>query len=224
MEQLKALLEQLKRDDLTLDSAVASLKAGTAAVIAEVQRLIDEENRPIDTTPKPAGVLLDVPHVHQLDNRWYRDCGCACIAMILTWRGHPTTVNEACELCGKRDHNNLLMWRMVAGMGKKGLRTQTMKQGLNGTRIKQELNEGKPLIVLLEYDDLPKRHRSPLGGSNHDFWHFVVVTGYDDEAGVFVVNDPLRRTGQSEWSQAGMLEAMNGDMNGAPRQGIVLQI
>ena len=175
----------------------------------------------LGTASSDQSVWLDVPHLHQHDNRWYRDCGAACVAMILSWKGVATSVDEASALCGKRDNLNLPMWKLVAGLRKKGVRGKTITAGLDAKMIKAELDKGNPVIILLEYDDLPARYQAHIGGDN-DFWHFVLVTSYDDSFGVFEINDPLHRMGPQMWDQGATVGAMNGDMNGAKRQGVVI--
>lgn len=52
--------------------------------------------------------------------------------------------------------------------------------------IKKEITEGRPVIFL---HDMYKLYNEPDAG---DSYHVSVITGYDDAAGEFIINDPAR--------------------------------
>jgi hypothetical protein len=141
----------------------------------------------------PAGHILDIPYLSQWDvpdaDDRPGDCGPACVAMIAHFKtDQRPTVDEVATSAGQP----------TAGWGRWSTKASQLMQGglrhgvslvyrrpLDLDRIKEEIENGDPVIALVHYDIIAKT------GENQDDFdgaHWVLVVGYDDES--IVMHDP----------------------------------
>src|SRR5882672_5737129 len=145
------------------------------------------------------GVWLDVPFVRQEKD----GCGAASIAMVMQyWQyqlgaavsqdSDPIQIRHV--LYSAKIHG-IYASDMERYFREKGFRRVTIRGEWED--LKQHLDKGRPLIVALK----------PAAGAP---LHYVVVTGFDQEQGIVMVNDPAQRkllkqdrsAFEQEWSAA----------------------
>jgi hypothetical protein len=167
-----------------------------------------------------AGVSLPVPYLSQWGpdaGRSRGDCGPACVAMVARFYGAGhVTVDQAAIAAGQPPGS------ASTNIGQ--LRTALTSFGVAGSfvsplpadRLRAELNGGRPVIALLDYEHIPGRQDTAYTDN-----HFMVVVGYRN--GAFLVNDPdwqgTRVQEGDHWrlAEADLIKAINA----AGRQGIV---
>lgn len=131
--------------------------------------------------------ILNVPMVSQWGmsaNARTNDCGVACVTMLLQWyskRGNLTVDQLTLETTLANSDTGLLPAQLVSLAARHGLPTVAKIATLND--IRTEINEGRPVIALIQYSYI-------LGRLDTGFWggHFVLVIGHDPDH--FILNDP----------------------------------
>lgn len=135
--------------------------------------------------------ILNTPFIDQWAigaERYRADCGVACVAMLLEQYGKRNgwTVNQlAVQTPLKDGAQGLMPHHLVSLAALHGLPTSTAVLTLD--QIRQEIDAGRPVILLIAYRFITGRldQNDNVPGSDG---HFVVVVGYDNTH--FVLNDP----------------------------------
>jgi len=132
------------------------------------------------TRPYSSEVKLDVPFEPNLGNT----CFSSSFAMVMRFWGKDVHVDDVLKIVGLPpfsvgyEHPELNLWmKKVYGLKFEYLTHSSIE------KIKVYLNEGYPIIV----------HQ--MFSLNDKTGHNRVVVGYNDEKGVFIVNDPSRLGG-----------------------------
>lgn len=165
-------------------------------------------------------VRLDYSHVSQMgpgasENR--NDCGAACAAVILRKRGHSNvTVDEIADRYQRKP--NKPMWVSEVRQALSGYGTSSeYKPGLTPNTIEEKLREGKPIIALVSYPELPHQ------AINYDASHYIVVYGVLED-GSFLYHDPLSDGRELVIQREQMVKALQKVTkdNNSPNQGVIV--
>jgi lysozyme len=165
---------------------------------------------PEKPSKKPAteGTLTFLPGFPFYDQKnngpdGWRQCQSSSIAMCLNWFGikpiyddldYLAIVNKYGDTVNRPPHYEALKELKVEAQ---------FFTNLNATRIKDEIRKGKPVPVgILHHGPVSK----PSGGG-----HFVVVTGFDDTNGFWLVQDPYGELNlvNGGWSKVGQNVGQN---------------
>ena len=122
-----------------------------------------------------SNVWLDVPFVHQTEN----GCGSAVAWMVLHYWSAGQSLDEIHRILYSRNKNGVSTTDMERFFREHDFNTWSFRG--EWTDLEHHLMQGRPVIVCLK----PARHAATL--------HFVTVTGFDDNEGVVLVNDPAGR-------------------------------
>jgi len=128
-------------------------------------------------------VMIDVPYrsQHDMDAQLSRaDCGPACIAMLLEWRGVTVTVDSITRRTSMGPTNAGQLMAVAAYHGLKLQRFNNMEMA----DLEQSVRADKPLVALVKYGDLGSSRQD----LNYPGLHWLVVVGFD--AGNVFVHDP----------------------------------
>ncbi len=131
--------------------------------------------------PPAAQTLIDVPYLSQLGlTASYApgDCGAACLAMLLNWRGvgKTVTVDDVSKATGQPPGYKFLSFDlMIRTAAQFGL---ILKHtfGYLDDDIDVEIQMGKPLIALVNYQSIPPALRRE---ALYNAGHWVVIVGSD---------------------------------------------
>ena len=137
-----------------------------------------------------SGIWLDVPFVKQ--EKYL--CGAACISMVMQYWAKSDQVSESSELARPKnipDINEIgqaVYSKEAKGVFGKDMQRYFHEHGFQTFTFKAEwvdlvnhLSKGRPLIVCLKLNE----ESSPF--------HYVVVTGLDQQQGLILINDPAQR-------------------------------
>jgi hypothetical protein len=131
--------------------------------------------------------ILNVPYKSQNDpdaQVQNNDCGPACIAMILLSQGQSVATADVYAASGAEGDRALTFAEVTAAAAHYSLPLRA-QVNMSLQDVRNSIDQGTPLIALVKYQYLPDRQgQSTTGG------HFVIVVGYDDDAGEIVINDP----------------------------------
>jgi hypothetical protein len=131
--------------------------------------------------------ILNVPYKSQNDpdaQTENNDCGPACVAMILLTQGHSVATSEVYAASSVAQDRPLSFAEVTAAAAHFGLPLNA-RIGMSLQDLRNYIDQGTPVIALVKYLYLPDRQgQSTTGG------HFVLVVGYDDDAGEILINDP----------------------------------
>lgn len=132
--------------------------------------------------------VLPVPYKSQWDDDAAlarKDCGPACVAMILHYYSLPTSTDVVFEATGAGTDEYIGMSQMRNAAAGLGL-PMTYFDNKTLDHLRQWLDEGRPVIALVKYSVWSDQGftQDPFRGP-----HFVVVVGYDDEGNI-LINDP----------------------------------
>ena len=112
------------------------------------------------------------------------DCGPCCLAMLLLTQGQSVATADVYAASGVGTDRALTFDEVKTAAGGFGL-PLSWRTGISLQDVRSYIDQGTPVIALIKYQYLPDRQgQSTTGG------HFVVVVGYDDDAGEIVINDP----------------------------------
>ncbi len=128
-------------------------------------------------------IMIDIPYrsQHDQDAQLTRaDCGPACVAMLLEWRGIGATVDSITRRTSMGATNAGQLMAVAAYHGLKLQRFNNMEMA----DLERWLQMGKPLIALIKYSELGSGRQD----LNYPGLHWLVVVGFD--AGNIYVNDP----------------------------------
>ena len=129
--------------------------------------------------PAPATTQLLVPWASQLGpSADYApgDCGPACTTMWLHHLGHTDlTVNDCSQETGLAPGYNYTMPAHLMNIMRHWGYETFWRDGLVLDDIVAEIDRGNPLILLVEYDQLPRTLRYDL---SYQYGHWILVVGY----------------------------------------------
>ncbi len=125
---------------------------------------------------------IRVPYFKQ--ESWYT-CGPACLRMVLAFFGITRTESEVKAACGTTELGTTTM-QISSAAQKFNLKAFSVKNA-NIDDIKQEIKEGRPVIVLVD--------PSYLYGGISGFGHFIVVVGFTNIG--IIYHDPDIPDGES---------------------------
>jgi ABC-type bacteriocin/lantibiotic exporter with double-glycine peptidase domain len=177
MSALGPRLKPLSHSAFKRLNRVASLSA--VAVLAMLLGLLAQ-----------SGIWLDVPFVKQ--EKYL--CGAACISMVMQYWAKSDQVSESSELARPKnvpDINEIgqaVYSKAAKGIFGKDMQRYFHEHGFQTFTFKGEwvdfvnhLSKGRPLIVCLKLNE----ESSPF--------HYVVVTGLDQQQSLILINDPAQR-------------------------------
>lgn len=128
---------------------------------------------PISRTPTPsASVIPNVPM-----QKWdILTCGAGSLAAVLQHHGDPTTMDEW-QAALPKTRGGVMSIDLVLAARKKGFDANlvTGDAGL----VEAEVRDGRPVILMLQVVQYP--------GKSLDFFHYVVIDGFDPARGLFRV-------------------------------------
>lgn len=131
-------------------------------------------------------VLLEVPHVRQIDGPW---CGPACLDMVGQYWQTPIAqraVGERYEVEADNRGMTIVELRDVARQA--GMHAFAFEGTIE--RLAAEIDSGRPAIVAVDLTRRSPAH--PLTLAAPSFKHFMVVTGYHPQRRFLVFNDPMQ--------------------------------
>lgn len=137
--------------------------------------------------------VLPVPYLCQWSPTAQRapgDCGPACVAMAIHYftDQSPTIdqVSIACQVPPGAEWTSLT--QLAKGARAHGLKV-THRRPLTREEIEAEIENNRPVVALIKYDELPHNQDSFNGA------HFCLVAGIDIET--IIIHDPDRLSGNT---------------------------
>lgn len=129
-----------------------------------------------------ATVVPDVPM-----QKWdIKSCGAGSLAAVLQSHGDPTTMDQWQETLPKT-RGGVMSIDLVLAARQKGFDSQLVTGDRN--LVMAELRDGRPVILMLQVIQTP--------GKSYDFFHYVVVDGYDEMRRIFRIQFG---DGKSRWA------------------------
>ena len=133
---------------------------------------------------------LDVPFFSQLNTYAYaddhnNDCGPACVSMIAGAFGVGVTPDGVYDYLGLSGDPYTSTWNLISVLKVLGIESDRTV----GRDIIELVNDGKGIIILVDYSKFPPNKHSSFIGQ-----HWIVVVGYLRLFGKIthiLVNDPL---------------------------------
>jgi hypothetical protein len=155
----------------------------------EALGLRDRAGKAVGDVPQPWQKILDVPWLSQLGRGAeyaVGDCGPACVAMLLRWRGTAgVAVDDVARATGRpAGFVSAHVLDLIGAARRWGLGLWWAK-GLALADLRREIEAGYPAIALVHYPSLPARVRYD---KSYQECHFVVVMGWTDDAVLY--HDP----------------------------------
>src|SRR5262245_17932249 len=134
-----------------------------------------------------SSVWLDVPFVHQTEN----GCGSAVAWMVLQYWSTAPPLDEVHRVLFSRSKNGVSTIDMEKFFRERNFKTWAFRG--EWTDLQHHLLRRRPVIVCLK----PAKHSDTL--------HFVTVSGFDENEGIVLVNDPagkkLQKMAQSDFER-----------------------
>lgn len=122
-----------------------------------------------------SNVWLDVPFVHQPEN----GCGSAVAWMVLQYWSAAPSLDEIHRVLFSRNKNGVSTTDLETFFRERHFKTWSFRG--EWTDLQHHLVRGRPLIVCLK----PSKYDATL--------HFVTVSGFNENEGIVLVNDPAGR-------------------------------
>jgi TolA-binding protein/predicted double-glycine peptidase len=117
-----------------------------------------------------ATMLQNVPM-----QKWdIKSCGAGSLAAVLQSHGEPTTMDQWQEALPKT-RGGVMSIDLVLAAREKGFDSQLVTGDRN--LVMAEIRDGRPVILMLQVIQAP--------GKGYDFFHYVVVDGYDEMRRIF---------------------------------------
>ena len=151
---------------------------------------------PTDPLPLPRAPIISAPYFSQFDGSVYAESNCGPTSLSMALGALHVSVDQltlrhaANVQMGSSDPNIGTTWEALAYAAKvNGVSNEGLSAG-NGYRswsiddLKNELSQGRPVILLVRYWDLPGHGQSGYAGD-----HYIVARGFDQN-GNLVFNDP----------------------------------
>ncbi|MBN2502171.1 MAG: C39 family peptidase [Anaerolineales bacterium] len=136
-------------------------------------------------------ILESIPYKSQEDSdakMYPGDCGAACVAMILEGLGEQVSTNDIFKSTGVAANKYLGRSDLIRAARIYGVELQKFGSW-NFTNIKQSIDDGHPLIALVNYGAWSAAGSGVDTQSSFAGPHFVVIVGYDGDKVIF--QDPL---------------------------------
>jgi uncharacterized protein YvpB len=112
------------------------------------------------------------------------DCGPACLAMWLGYRGVSVSVDDVSRATGKAaGYTYTVFADLDRAANHYGLDISHQLGTLTLDMVRNELNSQRPVLALAHYPSLPKRY-----SSTYSLSHWILLMGYDGTT--FYYNDP----------------------------------
>ena len=149
--------------------------------------------------PAPALHILDAPYFSQFDGTIWAESNCGPTTLSMALGALGVSIDQlklrslANQQMGMADPNNGTTWEALAYAARtSGAKIQGLYNGQSYrvwtmADLKNELNQGRPVVLLVRYWDLPDHADSSFAGD-----HYVVALGFDP-GGNLVYNDPAFR-------------------------------
>lgn len=120
---------------------------------------------PISRSPTPTATVIPNVPMHKWD---IKSCGAGSLSSVLQHHGDTTTMDEWQEKLPKT-RGGVMSIDLVLAARERGFEANLV----TGDRalVEAELRDGRPLILMLQVIQYP--------GSSLDFFHYVVLDGYD---------------------------------------------
>lgn len=174
-----------------LDTAMDNLNAGITFVnsaAAQMQHAVDVlkgmDAEPTLRNPLPVPWIGQNVNDCNSDDFSNSDCGCACVAMWLGYLKRVVTVDEVSVATGQpRGFTYTLPAHLITAAVRYNLKL-IRALNLDFDKIKAQIDNANPLIVLVHYASLQKRY-----DKNFKAGHWIVITGYTADS--IIYNDPL---------------------------------
>lgn len=120
-----------------------------------------------------ARIIENVPSFRWGDNT----CGSAALSTVLTKWGENVSEQELDRLLDKGLHGGVVSLDLLLEARRRGFDAELI--GGSEQRVRTEVEQGRPAILLLRVIDLP--------GRRADYFHYVVVDGLDPKKNLFHV-------------------------------------
>lgn len=131
-------------------------------------------------------IAIGVPYKSQWDadaSRSKGDCGIVSVAMILKWKGKDISPDILLDMAGLPGGRATYTFSELMKAGSAGGVPFKYVHPATWDVIKLELQQGRPVIPLLDYEYISNNLDRNFKGN-----HFWVVVGYDGD--YVLVNDP----------------------------------
>ncbi len=149
---------------------------------------------PLTPAPQKERKILNVPYLSQLApsaNFAPGDCGPSDVAMLLSFHGVTLTVNDVSQATGQpKGFTSLSIFDLSDVAAKFGL---TLRREVNFSiaELRQQIDTGKPCIVLVNYPLLPHRFDPDYARG-----HYLVMVGHTSDG--LIYHDPFFRNDDGE--------------------------
>ena len=193
-----------------------------AELLEQIRQIVtgEDEEKPRN------GRRLVVPFLSQLGpgaSKNLNDCGPASVAMVANAVGSKITVDRSTEICQQNRNKPTSISPLMTGMSSVGIKSDYVRP-LKAERIKQEIDNGNPIVALVKYTHVPDRNKE---FEHYEGSHYVVIVGYEDD--MFEYHDPYHNGGGGAYltmTENELDAAMSkfGQYENMPYQGIVCQI
>jgi len=127
--------------------------------------------------------MVDVPYrsQHDQDAQLSRvDCGPACVAMLLQWRGVQVVIDDITRETSVGPTN---AGQLVAAAARHGLKLARLSD-MTLAHVERAIEAGNPIVALVNYTDFGDRRQD----TKYNGLHWLVVVGYDAQN--IYINDP----------------------------------
>src|ERR1051325_1469266 len=144
---------------------------------------------PISRRPSPSATTIAAMPMQ----KWgIESCGAGALSTVLLHYGDPTTMKEW-DAALPRTHGGVMSIDLVLAARQRGFDARLV----TGDRslVEAELRDGHPVILMLQVIQAP--------GKEYDFFHYVVVDGYDPAQNIFRVQFG---DGKARWATMDRIE------------------
>jgi hypothetical protein len=145
---------------------------------------------PVDsnlTADQPGRKILDVPYLSQLApsaDFAPGDCGPTDVAMVLRFHGALLTVNDVSQATGQpKGFTALSIGELINVAARFGL-TLRPESNFSIARLRQQIDTGRPCLVLVNYPLLPRRF-----DPEYTRGHYLVIVGHTPDG--LIYHDPF---------------------------------
>ncbi|HUX88001.1 MAG TPA: C39 family peptidase [Chloroflexota bacterium] len=169
---------------------------GSASGLATLPYGVRALPAPTDPLPLPRAPIIAAPYFSQFDGSAYAESNCGPTSLAMALGGLHVSVGQltlrqaANAQMGSSDPNIGTTWEALAyaakvnGVSNDGLYGGSGYRSWSIDDLKNELSQGRPVLLLVRYWDLPGHGQSGYAGD-----HYIVALGFDQN-GNLVSNDP----------------------------------
>ena len=144
---------------------------------------------PMSRTPAPNALVIPNVPMHKWD---IKSCGAGSLSSVLQHYGDPVSMDEWQEKLPKTK-GGVMSIDLVLAARERGFDANLVTGDRN--LIEAEVRDGRPVILMLQVIQYP--------GSSLDFFHYVVIDGYDPMRNLFRVQFG---DGKARWATMARLE------------------